>query len=114
LLDVEKASASGFTEVVEADDVLVRDLAGGAQLVVELRELVRVGADPLGKELEGDRVIECEVVSAVDLAHPAPAQQRNETIAAGDNGARREAARAGRPRGKRGVRRARRPASAIA
>jgi hypothetical protein len=60
----------------------VRDLAGGAQLVMELRELVRLGADPFGKELEGDRLIECEVVSAIDLAHPTPAEQRDETIKA--------------------------------
>jgi len=33
-------------------------LTGGAQLVVELRELVRVGADAFGKELEGDRLIQ--------------------------------------------------------
>ena len=43
VLHREEAAAVGFAEVVEADDVLVRDLAGDAQLVVELRELVGVG-----------------------------------------------------------------------
>ena len=43
------------------------------------------------QELQRHRLIEREVVGAVDLAHAAAAEQRDEPVAAGDDGAGREA-----------------------
>jgi hypothetical protein len=40
------------------------------------------------QELERDRLVEREVVGAVDLAHAAAAEQRDEPIPTGDNSAR--------------------------
>ncbi len=46
-----------------------------------------LAGDALGQELQRDRLIEREVVGAVHLAHAAAAEQRDQTIAAGDDGA---------------------------
>ena len=58
ILHRQEAPAVGVAEVVEADDVLVRDLAGDAQLVVELRQPGIVGGDAGGQELQRHRLIE--------------------------------------------------------
>ena len=88
----EEAAAVGFAEVVEAADVLVRHLARRAQLVVELREVRRIAGDPFGQELQRDRLIERQIVGAIDFAHAAAAEQRDQPIAAGDDRSRCEAA----------------------
>jgi hypothetical protein len=62
----EEAAAAGLAEVVQAADVLVRHWSRGAEFVVELRE----------------------VVGAVDLAHAAAAEQRDEPVPTSDNSAR--------------------------
>ena len=98
VLHRQEAPAFEFAEVVEADDVLVRDLARGAQLVVKLGELRRVGGDTIGEEFQRDRLIQCEIVGAVHFAHPAAPEQRDESIPPADDGAGRESARARRAR----------------
>ena len=69
---------------------------GDAHFVVELREARRIVRDVVGQELEGDRLSELEVVGAVDLAHAAAPERRDDAEAAGEDGARREAAPVGR------------------
>jgi len=95
ILHGQEAAAVGVAQVVEAADVLVGDLAGDAQLVVELGEARGVGGDPLGQELERNRLVEGEVVGAVDLAHTAAAEQRDQAIARRDHRPGREPRRAG-------------------
>jgi hypothetical protein len=62
-----------------------------------------VALERLRQERQRDRLAEFQVVGAIDLAHaPAPGQ-RDDAVAAGEDGARREAARVdrmgrGRPR----------------
>ena len=63
----------------------MRDLPRDAQLVVKLRQPLVVGRDAVRQELQRDRLIECEVLGAVHLAHAAAAEQGDETVAAGDD-----------------------------
>src|SRR4029079_1175394 len=95
ILHGQEAAAVGVAQVVEAADVLVGDLAGDAQLVVELGEARGVGGGPLGQELERNRLVEGEVVGAVDLAHAAAAEQRDQAIARRDHRPGRKPRRAG-------------------
>ena len=92
VLHGEEAAAVGVAEIVEAAHVLVRHLARDAQLAVELREARGVGGDAVGEELERDRLPEREIVGAVDLAHAAAAEERDQAVARGDDRSRREAA----------------------
>ena len=92
VLHREEAAAVRLAEVVQAADVLVRHLARHAQLVVKLREPAVVVGGAAGQELQRDRLIEGEVVGAIHFSHAAAAEQRDQPVAAGDDGAGREAA----------------------
>ncbi len=96
ILHRQKPAAVVVAEIIETADVLVRHLAGNSQLGVKLREAIRIGADAGGQKFERDRLIERQVVGSVDFAHAAPAEQRDETVAAGNDGAWREWQRRGR------------------
>jgi hypothetical protein len=85
VLHGEEPPALRLAEVVEAAHVLVRHLASDAQLVVKLRQVFGVGGDAFREELQRDRLLERQVVGAVDLAHAAPAQQGNQSIAPRDD-----------------------------
>ena len=50
----------------------------------------RVGGDAAGQELQGDRVVERQIVGAVHLAHAAPAEHRDQAITPGNHRAWRE------------------------
>ena len=54
-------------------------------------EARRVVGDVGGQELQRDRLAELQVVGAVDLAHAAAAEQADDAVAAGEQGAGREA-----------------------
>ena len=95
----EEAAAVGLAEIVEAADVLVRHLPRHAQLVVKLREPAVVGRHAAGQELQRDRLIQGEVVGAIDFPHAAASEQRDQPVAAGDDRAGREAAGQRRPLG---------------
>jgi hypothetical protein len=102
----EEPSALVLAEIVETADVLVRHLARDAQLGVELREPIGIGADACGQKLQRDRLIERQVVGAIDLAHAAAPKKRDEPVPARDDRARRpwhgrargQRRRPGRPR----------------
>jgi hypothetical protein len=102
-----------LADVVHAADVRVRDLARDLHFLTEAFQPVRV-VRRFGEELEGDRLVEGEVVGAVDLAHPAAAEQGDDPVPAREYRARNEPALAGcgcaaaRPRRCRGARRSRR------
>ena len=65
----------------------MRDLACGAPLVVELREPAILVCHPAGQELEGDRLIEREIVGAIHWADAAAPEQGDEPVATRDDGA---------------------------
>jgi hypothetical protein len=60
-------------------------LASDAELGVKLRETIAVGGDSGRQELERDRLVERQVVGAVNLAHSAAAEKRDEAVASGDD-----------------------------
>lgn len=77
-----------LADVVHAAHVRMRDLPRHAHFVVKLGELVGVGADAGGQELDRDRLSESQVVGAIDLAHAAPTEQADDSIAAFEQRAR--------------------------
>ena len=103
--------AFDLVDVVDAADVRVGDLPGEADLGVEPGEEPRVGRDRFRKELQGDGLAELQVVGAVDLAHPAPAEEADDPVAPAYHRPRREGAEVDRVRGRKpsdGRRRSRR------
>src|SRR5262249_37655728 len=62
-----------------ADDVLVRDLAGEQELVLEALDRARIGLAADG--LERDLPVELAVAGAVDAAHPALADDLQDLVA---------------------------------
>jgi hypothetical protein len=91
ILHREEAPAVGVAEIVQTADVLVRHLAREAQLLMEPREAVGVRCHAFGKKLQRDRMIERQVVGAIHLAHAAAAEERDQSIASGDDRSGREA-----------------------
>src|SRR5262249_15490688 len=79
-------------DVVHAAHVRVRDLPGDPHLAEEARVQLVVLLDALGQELERNGLPESEVVGPVDLAHPAPAEQRDDPESARHERAGKEAA----------------------
>src|SRR5262249_43516883 len=79
-----------LAEVVDAADVGVRHLAGGADLVAEAGEPLRVGGESLRQQLQGDVLLEPAVEGTVDLAHGSAAQQRHDAVSPRRDVARRE------------------------
>ena len=67
------------------------DLAGEADFIFEAFEPGLVLAEEGGEELEGDGLVEGDVVGAVDLAHAAAAEEFDDAVAACDDGAGHEA-----------------------
>ena len=62
----------------------MRHLARDADLVAEAFERLLVVRDGFGEELERDRLVEREVVGAVDLAHPAFAEHGDDAVASAE------------------------------
>ena len=68
------------------------DLAGDADFTVETLEGALVVGAGIGQELESDGLGEREIGGAVDFAHAAAAEQGDDAVASGDQGAGDEAA----------------------
>ena len=62
----------------------MRDLAGDTDLVEQALQPVGVPGQRLGQELEGDGLIEIEVVGPIDLPHAAAAQEGDDPVAVAD------------------------------
>ena len=84
VLHGEESASLEFAQVVQATDVLVRNLARDAKLVVELGKTIGICRNVVGKELQGDRLIERQVIGAIHLSHAPSTEQRHQTIASGD------------------------------
>ena len=76
--------AVDFSEVVNADDVLVRDLTGEEQLLLEAPlDVLRGGRIPRDfrpNDFEGDRDLELLVIGLIDRAHAADAELTQDVI----------------------------------
>ena len=57
-------------EVVDREDVRMRERGDGLGLALEARERVGVRGQLRGEDLDGDLAVELRVARAVDLAHP--------------------------------------------
>ena len=90
--------AVGFADVVHAADVRMRHLPRRPRFVVELRQLLRILFQAGRQEFQRDGLTEPEIVGAVDLAHPAAAEQADDAVALLKDLARLKAAVVDRPR----------------
>ena len=59
----------------------MRDLARDAHLVAKTLQRVRIARHGFGQELQRHRLAEHQIVGAIDLAHAALAEQRDDPIA---------------------------------
>ena len=82
VLHAEEAGAVGLADVVNLDDVRVRELGGGVGLAGEPGDEHRVGRPPLAHHLEGDVAVERELPGEVDRAHAAAAEFAFDRVAA--------------------------------
>ena len=69
-------------------DVRVRDLARDAHVVVESCQRRRVGRRRCRQELQGDRLPERQVIGAIHLAHSTAAEEPDDAVTTGEDGAR--------------------------
>jgi len=81
ILHANKGNTVGFSDVENAADVGVGDLASNANFAVKAGERGSVLHQLLRQELQGHVLIELEVLGAIDLTHAAAPDQRNDTIA---------------------------------
>jgi hypothetical protein len=73
---------AGFLEAVDLRDVGVIELREHLRFALEARESLGVVRERVGEDLDRDVAVELGVVGAIDLAHPAFAQQRDDLIRA--------------------------------
>jgi hypothetical protein len=90
VLHRQKRKARGVADVVHPADVLVRDLAGEAHLVVELRQAEGVVFKRRRQEFERDRLAQRQVVRTIHLAHTALSEAGDDAIAISEEGSRLE------------------------
>src|SRR5208283_5500897 len=88
VLHGEKVLPVHLTDVVNATDIRVRNLAGITDLGVKRCQSRRVVLERGGKKLEGYNIAELEILSAVDFAHAATAKQSDDPIPLDQNSAR--------------------------
>ncbi len=88
VLHRQEGFALGVTEVMNPADVRVRDLARDAHVVVESCQRRRVGRRRCRQELQGDRLPERQVIGAIHLAHSTAAEEPDDAVTTGEDGAR--------------------------
>ena len=69
-------------EVVDAEEIRVRERGDGLRLALEAREGGGVRREALGKDLDRDVAVEFRVARAVDLSHPARAERPEDFVRA--------------------------------
>ena len=70
-----------LAQIVDAEDVLVRDLRPEEQLLLEPLDGGRIGHEPGANDLDRDHPVELAVVGLVDAAHAAFAEQGLDVVA---------------------------------
>ena len=90
VLHGEKVLAVYLADVVNPADIRVRNLAGVTHLSMKTGERSGIILKGGGKKLEGYNIPEFKILSAVDLAHAAAAEQSDDPIPLDENRARRK------------------------
>ncbi len=90
VLHGEELKALDFTDVVYPTNVGMSDLTGHAHFAPKPFERVSVVCELIGKKLQGDGLIESEVVGMVHLTHATFSHSLDDAVAA-ENAARTEA-----------------------
>ncbi len=67
-------------DVVDAADVGVGDLPGVPHLAAKAVKRHRVAGHALGQELQRDGLAQLQVIGAIDLTHPATAEQADDAV----------------------------------
>ncbi len=81
----DELDAVGFVQVVDADDVLVRDLAGQHQFLLEARQDGRIAGKVGTNDLQPDDAFHFHVAGFVDCAHAAHAEHLVDLVAAAED-----------------------------
>src|SRR5271157_4365647 len=84
----EKVLPVHLTDVINATDIRVRNLAGITHLGMKSREGRSIILERGGKKFEGYNIAKLEIFSAVDFAHAATTKQSNDPIPLDENSAR--------------------------
>jgi len=85
VLHGKKRDAVGVADIEDAADVGMGDLASDANFGMKSCKGGSILREDFGKKLDGDKLAECQVFSAVDFAHAAAACHGNDAVAAGDH-----------------------------
>ena len=78
----QEADPVRLLDRVERDDVRVVERRDGLGLALEARQAVGMGGHVLGQHLDRDLAAEPRVARAIDLAHPARAERRDDLVGA--------------------------------
>ena len=97
-----EARSRTTTDIVDAADVGMRDLAGDADFVVEAGKRALIPRDGFGEELEGDGLTQLQVGGAIDFPHSASAQHGDDAVPVEQESSGWEAAVVGGVRGRPG------------
>ena len=79
-LQDDRRLAVGFVEAVDRGDIGVVQRREQLRLALESRDAIRVGHESVGEDLDRDVATELGVARAIDLAHPAGAEWRDDFI----------------------------------
>jgi len=82
-----QSGGGNFAQVEDAADIGVRNLAGEADFASEAGERVGIAGERGGKKFKSDGLAEFEIFGAVDFAHAALAEWRDNAVAIGESGA---------------------------
>ena len=74
----EKADVVRFTDVVDRADVRMVERGDGAGLAFEPRARIGIGGDLGRQDFDRDRAVEPRIAGAIDLAHAARAERRDD------------------------------------
>jgi hypothetical protein len=92
VLHREIEETGDFTDVVDATDIRVRDLARDSNLVVKLSEASGIPLQISWKELQRDGLAEPEIICSVNLTHAPAAEETNDSVSLAEDDTRGEAA----------------------
>src|SRR5260370_26608216 len=83
--------AFDFADVVNPADILVTNLSGYSNFAMKTRQRGAISEQVFGKKFHRDGLAQFEIVSAIDFAHTASAQQTYDPITLSQHRARHKA-----------------------
>jgi len=98
ILHADEGHPVRLADVEDAADVGMRDLARDAHLAMETRECDAIQHELFRQEFQGDVLVEFQVFGAIDLAHPAASDERDDAISVGEERAGKDASALGTER----------------